>query len=142
MRRVLLALVLAAGPALAQPVDVTPPFVPPTPPVDQYGTYSPSRAFRCLDNGRLFSLGDPMAAVRTGCREPDQVVATREPRASPLGDPTVPLHPSDVTVPWVVYVEVETWTYDFGPNRFTQILRFEDGRLVRIEDGPRGTVRR
>ena len=30
-------------------------------------------------------------------------------------------------------IRVETWVYDFGQHRFTRILRFEDGRLVRIE---------
>jgi len=35
-------------------------------------------------------------------------------------------------------ISVETWTYNLGPNRFMRIYHFVDGRLTRIEQGPRG----
>jgi hypothetical protein len=41
-----------------------------------------------------------------------------------------------VTVP--KQISVETWTYNLGPNRFMRIYHFVDGRLTRIEQGPRG----
>lgn len=34
-------------------------------------------------------------------------------------------------------IRVDTWTYRFGPNRFTRILRFENNRLVRIDKARR-----
>jgi hypothetical protein len=40
--------------------------------------------------------------------------------------------------PSVEQVKVEEWTYNFGPNRFIRILRFENGELVRIRDGDYG----
>lgn len=33
---------------------------------------------------------------------------------------------------------VETWTYDFGPNRFTHQVTLEGGRVTRIERGSYG----
>ncbi|BBA33994.1 uncharacterized protein sS8_2040 [Methylocaldum marinum] len=32
-----------------------------------------------------------------------------------------------------VPVMIDEWTYDFGSNRFVQLLRFENSRLVGIE---------
>jgi len=41
---------------------------------------------------------------------------------------------------WNVWetVVVEEWTYNFGPRRFIQVIRFENGRVVKIEDGGYG----
>ena len=36
-------------------------------------------------------------------------------------------------------VQVERWTYDFGPNRFMRQVVFEDGQVVRIETLGRGS---
>jgi hypothetical protein len=33
---------------------------------------------------------------------------------------------------------IDEWTYNFGPNKFLRILKFENGRLVDIETGDRG----
>jgi hypothetical protein len=30
-------------------------------------------------------------------------------------------------------IPVEVWTYNFGPDRFMQRIRFENGVIVRIE---------
>ena len=38
-------------------------------------------------------------------------------------------------------VRLEEWTYNFGSNRFIQYLTFVNGRLKKIEDGPKGTDR-
>jgi len=35
-------------------------------------------------------------------------------------------------------VTLDTWTYDFGPNRLVRVLTFEDGKLVAIRTGTRG----
>lgn len=31
-------------------------------------------------------------------------------------------------------IQIEEWVYNFGPQRFMQLLRFEDGRLKQIQD--------
>ena len=35
-------------------------------------------------------------------------------------------------------VSVEVWVYDFGPQTFTRLLEFENGKLVKIEAGSWG----
>lgn len=37
-----------------------------------------------------------------------------------------------------VLVEIETWTFDFGPQRFTQRVILEDGKVVQVERGGYG----
>jgi hypothetical protein len=34
--------------------------------------------------------------------------------------------------------EVEQWTYDFGPNRFMQLVTIQNGKVARIEQGGYG----
>ncbi len=38
-------------------------------------------------------------------------------------------------------VRLEEWTYNFGSTRFIQYLTFVNGRLKKIEDGPKGSDR-
>jgi len=38
-------------------------------------------------------------------------------------------------------VEVEIWTYDFGPQRFVQLVTLENGRVVAVENGGYGYAR-
>lgn len=33
---------------------------------------------------------------------------------------------------------IDEWTYNFGPNKFLRILKFENGRLVEVKTGDRG----
>jgi hypothetical protein len=40
--------------------------------------------------------------------------------------------------PIIVPVSIEEWTYNFGPNRFMRVLRFEGGRLRKISNLERG----
>jgi hypothetical protein len=37
-----------------------------------------------------------------------------------------------------VVVHVEEWTYNFGPTRFTYILTFKNGKLVKVRAGDYG----
>ena len=37
-----------------------------------------------------------------------------------------------------VTVRIELWTYDFGPNQFLRFVRFEDGKVTRVETGSYG----
>jgi len=36
-------------------------------------------------------------------------------------------------------IQMDVWAYDFGSNRFVRYLHFENGRLVRIETGEKGS---
>ena len=45
----------------------------------------------------------------------------------------VDAHTSNVTVK-----HIDEWTYNFGPNKFLRILKFENGELVEVETGDRG----
>ncbi len=38
-------------------------------------------------------------------------------------------------------VQIDEWTYDFGPDRFLRILKFENGRLVGLEEDGYGYYR-
>lgn len=42
----------------------------------------------------------------------------------------------------LVLVRHETWGYDFGSNRFTRYVTFENGRLVDVSVGERGSLHR
>ncbi|MBI5739909.1 MAG: DUF2845 domain-containing protein [Nitrospirae bacterium] len=45
---------------------------------------------------------------------------------------------SDVDISYISTANVEEWTYNFGPQKFIAFLTFVDGKLTRIEDGPKG----
>ena len=36
-------------------------------------------------------------------------------------------------------VRMERWTYNFGTNKFIRFLTFQNGRLIRIKTGDKGT---
>lgn len=37
-------------------------------------------------------------------------------------------------------IRYETWGYDFGPNRFTRYVTFENGRITDVRTGDRGSL--
>jgi len=82
---------------------------------------SPVWAFRCgMD---LVTLGDYQIQVLRKCGEPIQKahrVAYRAVRLRNLG------FEQETYVP----VDIEEWTYNFGPTRFMELLQFENGRLI------------
>ena len=102
------------------------------------GTAGPS-GFRCPTTGRLISTDQSLLEVRKKCREPDEARSSVELR-------TV----REKVRRWVngvaleeslertVEVPVDEWTYDFGPSRFIEYLRFEYGRLISIREGGKG----
>ncbi len=59
--------------------------------------------------GKIVSLNDTQVAVMRKCGKPSC--------ESPLGD---------------------YWVYDFGPNKYTQIVKFIDGKVNRIKTGGKG----
>jgi uncharacterized protein DUF2845 len=80
---------------------------------------------RC--GSRLVSTGDTRASVRHKCGEPLDVTHK-----------TLVRRPSYVFHRHVYYgdevaVDVESWTYNFGPNKFMRRVRFVDGIVEDVE---------
>lgn len=98
-------------------------------------------AIRC--NGRIVTLGDTKFEVLATCGEPawieKRTIKHIERRNHRIYSDKYPhreysSYPSVVVIP----IEVEEWLYNFGSHRFLQILRFENGDLVEIENGDYG----
>jgi hypothetical protein len=87
----------------------------------------PAWALRCGSD--LVTLGDYQIQVLQKCGEPVLKAHRVEYRAVRLRNPGIDL---ETYIP----VEIEEWTYNFGPTRFMELLRFENGRL--IESRPLG----
>lgn len=86
-------------------------------------------AFRC--GSELVEKGDRKIEVLKKCGEPASVDEWEEIRPVPAfrhGLPTGGLEK----------IKVEEWTYNFGPQRFLQIYRFENGEVVEMEFGDYG----
>ena len=94
-------------------------------------------AERTLQCGhRLVSVGDSAAEVRDRCGVPDHVEHREEGRDTYISQ-YYDYEEERYKAPRLTKgpIQVEIWTYDFGPNRFTRYLHFENGRLIRIETG-------
>ncbi len=88
----------------------------------------PAFALRC--GNQLVREGYRTSEVLERCGEPDYRDARVEyhsirVRGSGITQPGIDLEK-------VVPVNIEEWTYNFGPRRFMQWLRFENGTLVEI----------
>lgn len=91
----------------------------------------------------VVDVGSPRAEVRAKCGAPSDIYERTEYR---YADDTLRQRILDgraVTEELlqsgrVVPVQIEEWTYNFGPSRFVRYLTFENGRLKRIETGSYG----
>ena len=87
-----------------------------------------AQAMEC--GNKLITRGDSISKVATLCGNPAQVDRTSIVRSSSA---------SLVNGQWVqsggaqVEIPVEVWLYNFGPDKLMQQIRFEDGRVVKIE---------
>jgi hypothetical protein len=80
-----------------------------------------SWALRCGNN--LVVEGDYMIEVLRKCGEPYFKQTRVEIRGVRLNNPGIEQY--------VYYpVNIEEWTYNFGPTRFMEVLKFEDNRLI------------
>lgn len=89
-------------------------------------TSSYADAMRC--GNRLVRDGDTQGAVRELCGPPSDVqtrTILRRPSYDVNGQR---IYFGDA----VVEVPVETWTYNFGPNKFMRRIRFVDGLIEEI----------
>jgi len=89
-------------------------------------TGSPAAALRCGSD--LVVVGDHRFEVLAKCGEPALIDSW---------DRKVYVAPYDNRIE-SRQVVVEEWTYNFGSSRFVKILRFENGRLVHIEEAGYG----
>lgn len=99
------------------------------------GVSADASTLRCK-NG-IVSYGDSFYEVATTCGNPDwrqqyveyQTVQKRVPTVCGTSDRQRVCY---VLVEQTVPLTVDEWTYDFGRNRFVELVRFEQGRLVAV----------
>lgn len=90
---------------------------------------APAQADGMRCGSRLIRDGDARAEVRAFCGEPDDV-QTR----SILRRPVYNLRGRLVYYgDGLVEIPVETWTYNFGPNKLMRRVRFVDGLVESVE---------
>lgn len=86
-------------------------------------------AFRC--GSELVAKGDRKIEVLQKCGEPAWVDEWEEVRR-------IPLTRYGMSRGGLEQVRVEEWTYNFGPQRFLQIYRFENGQVTEMKFGGYG----
>jgi hypothetical protein len=86
-------------------------------------------AFRC--GSELVEKGDRKIEVLKKCGEPASVDEWEVFRR-------IPAFRSGLGAGGLEKARVEEWTYNFGPQRFLQIYRFENGEVVEMEYGDYG----
>ena len=80
---------------------------------------------RC--GSRLISEGDHKIEVLNKCGEPALI--------EPLGYGQYSVWPHYARGAhrhYTAYAFIEEWTYNFGPRRFMRLVRFADGKVIRI----------
>jgi hypothetical protein len=97
----------------------------------------PALAFRC--GSKLVREGDPQAKVLKICGQPvstsrstvyrSGIPVARETLAVSNGESRLTVTEDELLLHErsVVEVQVEQWTYNFGPHRLMRVVRFEDG---------------
>ena len=101
----------------------------------------PALGFRC--GTKVVSIGDTKSEVINKCGEPDHIEVwevergrKRHYKSPPSPDTTHGT--SGKSYSSKVHVAVEEWMYNRGRQKFLRLLRFENGRLTKIEIGNRG----
>ncbi len=110
--------------------------------------FSPSHdaradSLRC--GHRIVATGDSLHVVRSVCGEPTAQRRRFETRTeqrrvmTDCGTSKTPHRRCERVEEVTREVQIDEWTYDFGPRRFIQYLTFVDGRLLEVEAGGRGS---
>lgn len=79
--------------------------------------------FRC-PNGSIVSSGDSISVVAAKCDPPTFMARRDEPMESGRGK--------------TVYIEVQEWTYNEGPDRLMHTLLFRNGILETVQSNGYG----
>jgi hypothetical protein len=93
-------------------------------------TYAEAQNFQC--GNKLVDRGETAAAVAAKCGDPTRIDKSTLVRSSSIwvsGQSSQ----AGATNSIQVEIAVEMWLYNLGPDRLMEQLRFEDGRLVKIE---------
>jgi hypothetical protein len=96
-----------------------------------YGHPKQNEAEQRECGGRVISVGDVKSEVLAKCGEP----AVKDSRQEELREK------SGEDREHRVFVTIEEWTYDFGPNRFMRIITFRNGTVSDIRTGGYGYQR-
>lgn len=85
-----------------------------------------AEALRC--GNQLVSTGDSFSEVQHLCGDPEQVNEWEEYRTYSVYD-----RRTDEYIERKRLIVITEWIYNFGPRRFMQQLRFENGKLKKIK---------
>ena len=105
-------------------------------------TLAAADGMRC--GTKLVSDGDSTYEVQSRCGEPQGKTKRIELRTVRVwvGAPCVTADARcGRAIERTVEVQIEEWTYDFGPTKFIHYATFEDGRLLRVVTGDYGNSR-
>jgi Protein of unknown function (DUF2845) len=92
--------------------------------------FVPSLAMAGIRCGnRIIDTGTTSAEVAALCGDPTQVSRSTAYRGATT---SAPGHPNPI-VGSAVEIQIEVWTYNFGPDKLMERIRFEDGVVVNIE---------
>jgi hypothetical protein len=102
---------------------------------------APAEAMRC--GSRLISEGDPKERLLNECGPPSNVEAWEEERYYNYDAPPPPYLYKEYeyygnAYRVKVHVNVEVWTYNYGPSRFIDYVRIENGKVRKIYSGGYG----
>jgi hypothetical protein len=86
-------------------------------------------SFSC--EGGIVSTDDRSSDVLAKCGPPDFRDSHQEEVVQRLGD-----------TKQKVYINVEEWTYNLGPNQFIRIVVLKNGRIAEIRTGSYGYIKR
>jgi hypothetical protein len=91
--------------------------------------------FRCPTD-RLIRVDEPLIEARAKCGTPTHVVQRNEKEKVSLRARHAA--GSEFIEEREITLEVEEWYFDLGRNRFSRLIRFENGRLAKITTGQYG----
>jgi len=101
-------------------------------------TIASDRTLRCQSH--LVSIGVDKSEVLEKCGDPDKITRWEEDYnsyVSLLYDYENDRYQAPKSIKGPILME--RWTYNLGSNRFIRYLDFENGRLIRIETGEKGS---
>jgi len=99
----------------------------------------PARADGMQCGNRLVTSGDSLYQVRSTCGDPDDARQRIEYRTVRVPGPCVQENGHRrCETERTIEVVIDEWVYDFGKNRFIEYLCFEQGELVRVNEGSYG----
>jgi hypothetical protein len=95
-------------------------------------------SLRC--SNRIVSVGATPAEVTDKCGEPVYVEQWEEGSESYISQ-FFDYETERYTAPRLIKapLRMERWTYDFGTNKFIRYLTFQNGQLIKIETGDKGS---